>query len=408
MGVNKTCFLLLLIIIITVLNHQGYSQRKTNRNLSLRLQLKGKISLDSLTRYVHLHTRIRFSYNSEKVSNNLIITLPRKQYSLAELLKHITKTTSLTYHILHEYVIFQSKPDLKNHLISGINHTDKKSEKNSNQKLTGKFQQYNHVKGRKLKSLKFAQVNPNTDEKLVNVRQHKETDFDIWTSRIYEMKRIAKYSEKPVKGINYTLRGSQSIGKLNSTIQMTDKFSKPASVFKWHINAGMYASELSYANIAYEVGFKPIHLFSSVGTNFKIANWRIGLGAVLKDKVKSQYQISATVGFLRQKESFGSGQSKENTLVNGILYTGAMSWNKKLTSKCILKIGPTFNILKTRYFINDKPALVRNFPFGTKWYESELSLIDPPFLLQNTYSIDKSSCVKKWIGLSMGFYYCFL
>lgn len=72
--------------------------------------LDGKISLDSLTRYVHRLSGMRFSFNSSKVKGSKEIPFPKGDYSFTQLLEQIRKTTSLYYSFYQGYVIFQDNP----------------------------------------------------------------------------------------------------------------------------------------------------------------------------------------------------------------------------------------------------------------------------------------------------------
>jgi hypothetical protein len=68
------------------------------------------ITLDSLTRFVHSHSAIRFSFNSSKVKGDKIINLKKGAYTIGLLLQEIRKNTSLYYTMFNGYVIFQDNP----------------------------------------------------------------------------------------------------------------------------------------------------------------------------------------------------------------------------------------------------------------------------------------------------------
>jgi hypothetical protein len=68
------------------------------------------ITLDSLTRFVHSHSKIRFSFNSTKVKGNKLINLKKGSYSIEQLLQQIRNNTSLYYTMYNGYVIFQDNP----------------------------------------------------------------------------------------------------------------------------------------------------------------------------------------------------------------------------------------------------------------------------------------------------------
>ncbi|MFL5748897.1 MAG: STN domain-containing protein, partial [Niastella sp.] len=68
------------------------------------------ITLDSLTRFVHSHSAIRFSFNSSKVKGDKVINLKKGTYTIGLLLQEIRKNTSLYYRMYNGYVIFQDNP----------------------------------------------------------------------------------------------------------------------------------------------------------------------------------------------------------------------------------------------------------------------------------------------------------
>lgn len=77
--------------------------------------LNGTITLDSLTRYVHRKSGMRFSFNSSKVNGSKVINFPPGNYSFSMLLRRLQKTTSLSFTIYKGYVIFSDHPALPNH-----------------------------------------------------------------------------------------------------------------------------------------------------------------------------------------------------------------------------------------------------------------------------------------------------
>lgn len=68
------------------------------------------ITLDSLTKYVHSCSKLRFSFNSTKVKGSQLIDLKKGAYTIDQLLQQIRKNTSLYYAERNGYVIFQDNP----------------------------------------------------------------------------------------------------------------------------------------------------------------------------------------------------------------------------------------------------------------------------------------------------------
>jgi hypothetical protein len=71
--------------------------------------LSGKISLDSLTRYVHATSGLRLAFNSSQVIGNRQIDFPKRKYSLEELLQHLRKSTNLQVRQYHGYIVLSDK-----------------------------------------------------------------------------------------------------------------------------------------------------------------------------------------------------------------------------------------------------------------------------------------------------------
>lgn len=89
-----------------------FAQSKQNASVNQRVQFyfDKPITLDSLTKYIHSHSRLRFSFNSTKVKGAQLIDLKKGTYTIDQLLQQIRKNTSLYYAMRNGYVIFQDNP----------------------------------------------------------------------------------------------------------------------------------------------------------------------------------------------------------------------------------------------------------------------------------------------------------
>jgi hypothetical protein len=89
-----------------------FAQKKpaVSGNHGVQFYFDKPITLDSLTKYVHNRSKIRFSFNSSKVKGNKMIYLKKGTYSIDLLLQEIQKNTSLYYSMYNGYVIFQDNP----------------------------------------------------------------------------------------------------------------------------------------------------------------------------------------------------------------------------------------------------------------------------------------------------------
>lgn len=112
MDVIKKSISVLFLLFLLGVRGKCFAQSKPNASVNQRVQFyfNNPITLDSLTRYVHGHSKIRFSFNSSKVKGNKIIYLKKSTYSIESLLQQIQKNTSLYFSSHNGYVIFQDNP----------------------------------------------------------------------------------------------------------------------------------------------------------------------------------------------------------------------------------------------------------------------------------------------------------
>lgn len=103
--------------------------------------LGGKITLDSLTKYVHKLSGMRFAFNSSKVKGSKEINFVTRTYSFLALLERIKNTTSLYYTFYNGYVIFQDNPPKNKNIFPGERETNEyvSKKQNSSLKLVSKF-----------------------------------------------------------------------------------------------------------------------------------------------------------------------------------------------------------------------------------------------------------------------------
>jgi len=155
--VNKKYFICLILFLVfsagkyTIAQGQ-LKQQKISEGSFL---LDGNISLDSLTKYIHKNSRIRFSFNSVKVKGSREINFPKARYSIKEILQLIKRTTSLYYSFYSGFVIFQDNPPtqkqktgfLKTNPTNPKNTLAKSNTKSQRKKLQTKSQS---VKGKQI------------------------------------------------------------------------------------------------------------------------------------------------------------------------------------------------------------------------------------------------------------------
>jgi hypothetical protein len=112
MDVINKCIPALFVLLVLAAPANCLAQQKPAAETSRqwKFYFDKPITLDSLTKYVHSHSKVRFSFNSSKVKGDKMIYLKKGTYSIELLLEQIRKNTSLYYSMYNGYVIFQDNP----------------------------------------------------------------------------------------------------------------------------------------------------------------------------------------------------------------------------------------------------------------------------------------------------------
>ncbi|HEY4147846.1 MAG TPA: hypothetical protein VGM41_02900 [Chitinophagaceae bacterium] len=128
MDVTKKKTVILFFLYVLAAQHTCFAQQPSLPTgiTKIKFALQGHISLDSLTRYVHRHSSIRFSFNSLKVKGSKVIDFPKGVYTLPDLLAQIRKATTLYYSYYDGYVVFQDNPPKQQHTPNKIHTVPKK------------------------------------------------------------------------------------------------------------------------------------------------------------------------------------------------------------------------------------------------------------------------------------------
>lgn len=395
---NHTILLTVFVLLMTACVKLSAQTNKPPFNNSLFIE--GKISLDSLIRYVHIHTGMRFSFNSGKIKSSKIISFPKGKYSLNQVLLHIKKTTSLYYALFKGYVILQDNPLKENKDKIAISSTYKQQSININKRTYNK-----KIKSEKYNSFTAKVIQPlskySTNLKPIIVAASLPQTDSIFSNKLIDSSgniNVSYISKDSI--LNNSRQSIKSIvtAKENPTKEDRPKWFMPYS------QIGLFVSEIMYTNLSFEIGIRPVHFIFSLGTNYQISGWKIGIGSIFKSTEQSQWQANASVSFL--KRNLPSGDTIFKTLtVKGKLYNGAIQWGKDFSSKWQIKIGSSFNILRTEYYYKDKLTPVSGLPQPVDNFENSVYLVRPPFLLKNTFDINKYSNIKTWIGINIGIYY---
>jgi hypothetical protein len=387
-----------LLVLVVLLSPRASAQSRS-------VSLSGSISLDSLTRYVHRHTGIRFSFNSSKVKGNKQIGFPAGKYSLEKLLVHIKQKTSLYYSMYRGYVIFQDNPPVKKD--PPTNPPKKPALKNGTRQPAIAAPK---KRIQKTKATVVAATNSDTAKTAASI-----------------LPKDQMLLPPPVATTDTALRLNASVVVADSTGKgdtltpavirqpVTENVGKPAAAPKkrspwltWYSHVGVSVNEIVYTGLTYEGGVQRLHLIFSAGTTNGLFMWRAGLGSVVKQNDRSQWQVNAMLSFIGKNITIATdtaGLPDKEGKIRGMMYSAGFVWCKQFSPKWALRIGPSFNLLHTKYFLSGNAASVSDFPRSFARNEEQLYLVRPPLLLKNTFDAAKPSNSKTWIGGTVGIYY---
>jgi len=390
--INCTGALLLVCILLAVPHPDLYAQsQKVNNNYAV--QLEGSLSLDSLTRYIHRQTGIRFSFNSGKVKGNRLIYFPKGRYTAAQLLNHIRKNTSLYYTSYKGYIIF----------------TDNPLPATSNIPSTGKTVALTPPKNKKQTSPAATVRSPGPPKKLPASMISSSDTMDL-LRRKYTMTPVAALSMLPPqladtnKAIRWLVKNITQQAPVPLPLTVTSPGSKRDRQPLWHFQTGFTATEVFYSSLSAEAGIRPLHLTGGIVTNYSITGWKIGAGSVIRSTDKTQWQLAAGIHFLQKSQSFDSASQLKDITLKGRLYRAEALWCKKLGTRWLLKTGLAFNTLRTRYYYEGAASLYQDLPLPFR-NSGKVSLLDPPFVLSKKEEPDRSPHIKNWIGITAGIYF---
>lgn len=334
--------------------------------------LIGPISLDSLTHYMNIHTDIRLTFNAGKISGRRPVRFPGRTYDLNGLLAHIQKNTGLTWSLYGKHVIFREDhhkipPPIIRKKPAPPKKTGVDTPVIIRQKNTG----------------------PPVNLAIIDTIKRGPVSIDTRTrTRIHVRTTIPAPENGPAKTV------------------------APSSSSKWLLHAGVFANEVFYVNGGIEAGIKPVSLLFSVGSNFHVTTWHIGLqsGNLFKHlPERMSFHITAGYSPLSAVINVDSGlQHTTHFNVKGQLYDLGFTAYSRHGKHWLFKAGIEWRLLKTSYYIDGtltSPA--RYFSQGQN-PDKTLYLLRPPLKFVNTFDRNSGSNIKFWPGISIGVYYNFL
>lgn len=326
--------------------------------------LIGAITLDSLTHFMNIHTDIRLTFNAGKINGRRSVRFPGRAYDPNSLLAHIQKSTGLTWSLYGKHVIFRDAP---------------------------------HRTQPPVMRKKPATPEKLTADTTVNVHQ-KRSISPVIPATADTIKR---------KPVSIDARRKMLPVPLQTTVPEPGGVARSSS--KWLLHAGIFSNEVMYVNGGIEAGVKPISLLFSVGSNFHVTTWHIGLqsGAIFRSW---HIPVHVTAGYspLSAITNVDSGLSKIHFNVKGQLFDLGLTAYVPLGKHWLLKAGAEMRLLRTSYYKDDTlTAPGRYFTQGQD-PDKTLYLLRPPLKFVNSFDGNSSTNIKIWPGISLGICYNFL
>jgi hypothetical protein len=164
-----------------------------------------------------------------------------------------------------------------------------------------------------------------------------------------------------------------------------------------------------YVNGGIEAGIKPISLLFSVGSNFHVTTWHIGLqsGAIFRPW---HIPMHVTAGYspLSAFTNVDSGLSKIRFNVKGQLYGLGIAAYHRHGKHWLFKAGVECRLLRTSYYKDGKPTAPERYFTQDQDPDKTLYLLHPPLKFVNTFDRSSATNIKWWPAISIGIYYDFL
>jgi hypothetical protein len=359
------------------------------------MDVQGKVSLDSLTRYVHHHSDIRFSFNSRKIKGDRLIVFSKGSYDLKALLQHIKRGTGLYFFVYGRHVIFQDEP----------RKTAIRTSPSGTPPSEGRPQPLLAVKPARHPSTVVPRPSAFvTQHPSASVRQPSLIVRPPF-SNVHSSSPQSPFTHPPVAPRPARVRDKRPNYSRAADKAANTSTRGPSTSIDWHLQTGFFASEVMYVNPAIEAGIKPIHLLLSYGSNFHVQGWRIGLGSVIADNPNRQWQLMATYSPLQHSQVIDSGAHPINFTIKGQLYSAEIAWCKHIDPHWLFKVSASLNFLHSTYYKDGVPTAPLSFFSSTENPDTKAWLVRPPWMLRNTFDAHTTSNNKVWVGLSVGIYF---
>lgn len=398
------------------------SAQQQNPMFYTEIQLRHKpYTLQSITEEIQRQTGISFSFNADKISPNTKIKLKGDKLTVAVILGTLQKRTGIGYkvisqnHIIYTESAWQQKGAAKSK--KSKYYTKKSSGNTTGKSVTERPIARIKSYGSKINMVTDAEGGNNIvfvgDSSIVSAyyfgagyggggKNETETEEE---------------EESPFPDNEWDDMPNRSAAR-NNALKREDvlNFFKENTLFA----SGISVDETYYCNPSIRIGFD--FLYGTVSYNLGSTNtWRFGLGTSVKlnDKWKLHFNISSgkpitnnydIVKFdtIPGNDSFQDPtiiESHSPLAVSSKLTRYGLSTSYNLGKGFLLEGGMVLNHLKTNYYSNSNPVSLSDIlPFGLD-ADSKYYGIKPPYVIGNSFTANKSSNTKIWIGFQITLLY---
>ncbi len=350
--------------------------------VSLKKEVMLKPRLVKLAFYIQqvsLQTGIIFSYNPKKINLQQNVILKNGMMKLPEVL-NLLKEKGFSIKLVDNYVILSKASLNKN----GNNNVDKIV---SIQTSVRNEPENNLGKG--------AIINRNKKKPMVESQSSlNETGLIIKPNHTIDYQPIPISKGITSLSLDFSIK-RPIVSNLTSSSgmkQVTVPLKKKPPYF---INLGILVDESTFCGVTSQIGTPSIYGTLSINTDFKVSQFRYGLGSSLKVAKNLRLHLTANRG--SQQKSFTNElttlQVASITAKNQLTRFG-ISAEFSLSKKMGLLVGPFFNYLETNYFVTYNVANAYQAPYIS-------------YTLMNPYYSNGDSNIKTWLGFQASFIYKF-
>jgi len=185
--------------------------------------------------------------------------------------------------------------------------------------------------------------------------------------------------------------------------ELRSKILNPPKSRSYFGRYGLSVDETTPLGLSAQVGLPYLFGSISVNTSFESSQFRYGLGTSVKIKEGLRLLLLFSQGNVNRSGQFPDSASTVYSIeVKSKLSRLTTAVEIPLNKKIKIQVGPMFNYLQTKYFINSQASSLQLFKSeGDHLFYA----IRPPYVMTNTFSPTTNSNFKTWIGLQVNLLY---